>query len=127
MSMEEKVNELHKKKEKILEMGGEAKVQKQHEKGKLTARERVEKLLDPGSFVEIGMFVKHRNTEFGLDKMELPADGVITGYGTIDGRLVFVFAQDFTVLGGSLGEMHATKIKRVMELALEAGAPIIGL
>ncbi|HII66595.1 MAG TPA: methylmalonyl-CoA carboxyltransferase, partial [Thermococcaceae archaeon] len=124
MSMEEKVKELYEKKEEILKMGGEAGVQKQHEKGKLTARERIEKLLDPGSFVELGAFVKHRNTEFGLDKMELPADGVITGYGTIDGRLVFVFAQDFTVMGGSLGEMHAAKIKRVMELALEAGAPV---
>ncbi|MCD6143758.1 carboxyl transferase domain-containing protein, partial [Thermococcus sp.] len=127
MSMEEKVNELYEKKEEILKMGGVGRVQKQHEKGKLTARERIEKLLDPESFVELGAFVKHRNTEFGLDKMELPADGVITGYGTIDGRLVFIFAQDFTVMGGSLGEMHAAKIKRIMELALEAGAPIIGL
>ncbi|KUJ99740.1 MAG: Methylmalonyl-CoA decarboxylase, subunit alpha [Thermococcales archaeon 44_46] len=127
MTMEEKVKELYEKKEKILKMGGEEKIAKQHEKGKLTARERIEKLLDPGSFVELGMFVKHRGTEFGLDKMELPADGVITGYGTIDGRLVFVYAQDFTVMGGSLGEMHAAKIKRIMELALEAGAPVIGL
>jgi len=127
MSMEEKVRELYEKRGKILEMGGKDRVQRQYEKGKLTARERIEKLLDPGSFVELGAFVKHRNTEFGLDKMELPADGVITGYGTIDGRLVFVYAQDFTVMGGSLGEMHAAKIKRIMELALEAGAPIIGL
>lgn len=127
MSMEEKLKELYERKEKILAMGGEKAVEKQHAKGKLTARERIEKLLDPGSFVEIGMFVKHRGTEFGLDKKELPADGVITGYGTIDGRLVFVYAQDFTVMGGSLGEMHAMKIKRVMELALEAGAPVIGL
>lgn len=127
MSMEEKLKELYERKEKILAMGGEKAVEKQHAKGKLTARERIEKLLDPGSFVEIGMFVKHRGTEFGLDKKELPADGVITGYGTIDGRLVFVYAQDFTVMGGSLGEMHAAKIKRIMELALEAGAPVIGL
>ncbi|RLF78765.1 methylmalonyl-CoA carboxyltransferase [Thermococci archaeon] len=127
MSMEEKVNELHEMKERILQMGGEKGVEKQHARGKLTARERIEKLLDPGSFVEIGMFIKHRNTDFGLGEKELPADGVITGYGTIDGRLVFVYAQDFTVMGGSLGEMHAAKIKRVMELALEAGAPIIGL
>jgi len=127
MTMDEKVRELYERKEKILKMGGEEKIAKQHEKGKLTARERIEKLLDPGSFVEIGMFVKHRGTEFGLDKMGLPADGVVTGYGTIDGRLVFVYAQDFTVMGGSLGEMHAMKIKRIMELALEAGTPIIGL
>ncbi|WP_456367364.1 carboxyl transferase domain-containing protein [Thermococcus sp.] len=127
MSMEEKLNELYERKKKILKMGGEKAIEKQHSRGKLTARERIEKLLDPGSFVEIGMFVKHRNTDFGLDKKELPADGVITGYGTIDGRLVFVYAQDFTVMGGSLGEMHAMKIKRIMELALEAGAPVIGL
>ncbi len=85
MSMEDKLNELYERKKKILEMGGEKAIEKQHAKGKLTARERIEKLLDPGSFVEIGMFVKHRGTEFGLDKKELPADGVITGYGTIDG------------------------------------------
>ncbi|AEH24274.1 methylmalonyl-coadecarboxylase, subunit alpha [Pyrococcus yayanosii CH1] len=125
--MEEKVKELYERKKKIMEMGGEEAIKKQHEKGKLTARERIELLLDPGSFVEIGMFVKHRATEFGMDKRELPADGVITGYGTIDGRLVFVYSQDFTVMGGSLGEMHAMKIKRIMELALEAGAPVIGL
>ncbi len=123
MGMEEKVSELYERKRKVLEMGGEKAVEKQHAKGKLTARERIEKLLDPGSFVEIGAFVRHRATEFGMDKRELPADGVITGYGTIDGRLVFVFAQDFTVMGGSLGEMHAAKIKRIMELALEAGPP----
>ncbi len=127
MSMEEKVSKLYERRNRITGMGGEKAVEKQHAKGKLTARERIGKLLDPGSFVEIGAFVKHRGTEFGLDKRELPADGVITGYGTIDGRLVFVFAQDFTVMGGSLGEMHAAKIKRIMELALEAGAPVIGL
>ncbi|WP_297465866.1 carboxyl transferase domain-containing protein [Thermococcus sp.] len=127
MSMEEKLKDLYERRKKILGMGGEKAVEKQHARGKLTARERIEKLLDPGSFVEIGAFVKHRGTEFGLDKKELPADGVITGYGTIDGRLVFVYAQDFTVMGGSLGEMHAAKIKRIMELALEAGAPVIGL
>ncbi|MFA4646481.1 methylmalonyl-CoA decarboxylase subunit alpha [Pyrococcus kukulkanii] len=127
MTMEEKVKELYEKRKKIMQMGGEGAIKKQHDKGKLTARERLELLLDPGSFVEIGMFVKHRATEFGMDKRDLPADGVITGYGTIDGRLVFVYAQDFTVMGGSLGEMHAMKIKRIMELALEAGAPVIGL
>ncbi|NJF25287.1 carboxyl transferase domain-containing protein [Thermococcus sp. Bubb.Bath] len=127
MSMEDKLEELYERRKKIMAMGGEKAVEKQHAKGKLTARERIEKLLDPGSFVEIGAFVKHRGTEFGMDKKELPADGVITGYGTIDGRLVFVYSQDFTVMGGSLGEMHAAKIKRIMELALEAGAPVIGL
>jgi len=127
MTMEEKVNDLYERRKGIMGMGGEKAVEKQHAKGKLTARERIEKLLDPGSFVETGMFVKHRSTEFGMERRELPADGVITGYGTIDGRLVFVFAQDFTVMGGSLGEMHAMKIKRIMELAMEAGAPVIGL
>jgi len=125
--MKDKLNELYEKKEYITKMGGEKAVEKQHARGKLTARERIERLLDPGSFMEIGMFVKHRGTEFGMAEKDLPADGVVTGYGTIDGRLVFVYAQDFTVMGGSLGEMHAAKIKRVMELAMEAGAPVIGL
>ncbi len=125
--MEDKVEDLLERKREIKLMGGERAVEKQHSKGKLTARERIEKLLDPGSFTEIGMFVRHRCTEFGMEKRNLPADGVVTGYGAIDGRLVFVFAQDFTVMGGSLGEMHAAKIKRVMELALRAGAPVIGL
>ena len=107
--------------------GGEERIKKQHEKGKLTARERIEKLLDEGSFVEIGMFAESRATEFGMDKKRIPGDGVITGYGTIDGRLVFVYAQDFTVLGGSLGEIHAHKIASLMDLAMKNGAPIIGI
>ncbi len=112
---------------KALEGGGEERIKKQHEKGKLTARERLERLLDEGSFVEIGMFAQSRATEFGMDKKRYPGDGVVTGYGTINGRLVFVYAQDFTVLGGSLGEMHAEKICRVLDLAMENGAPVIGL
>jgi len=118
---------LDEKRRKALEGGGEERIKKQHEKGKLTARERLEKLLDEGSFVEIGMFAKSRATEFGMDKKRYPGDGVVTGYGTINGRLVFVYAQDFTVLGGSLGEMHAEKICRIMDLAMENGAPVIGL
>ncbi len=118
---------LDEKRRKALEGGGEERIKKQHEKGKLTARERLEKLLDEGSFVEIGMFAESRATEFGMDKKRYPGDGVVTGYGTINGRLVFVYAQDFTVLGGSLGEMHAEKICRIMDLAMENGAPVIGL
>ncbi|MEO1449028.1 MAG: acyl-CoA carboxylase subunit beta [Bacteroidota bacterium] len=107
--------------------GGEKRIAKQHEKGKLTARERLEMLLDPGTFEEIGKFVTHRATEFGLDKQKVLGDGVITGYGKINGRLVYVFSQDFTVMGGSLSETYAEKICKVMDLAMDNGAPVIGL
>ena len=107
--------------------GGQARIDKQHALGKLTARERVELLLDAGSFVELGRFVTHRATDFGMADQHVPGDGVVTGQGTIDGRSVFVFAQDFTVFGGSLGAAHAEKIVKVMEHALRVGAPIIGL
>lgn len=107
--------------------GGEARIEKQHSQGKLTARERVELLMDEGSFNEIGQFVEHRATSFGLEKNKIPGDGVVTGFGTIHGRLIYVFSQDFTVLGGSLSETHAAKICRVMDLAMKNGAPIIGL
>ncbi|MDR7426223.1 MAG: acyl-CoA carboxylase subunit beta [Armatimonadota bacterium] len=108
-------------------MGGEERIRRQHAAGKLTARERLDLLLDAGSFVELDRFVTHRGREFGLDRVEAPADGVVTGWGTIDGRPVAVFSQDFTVLGGSLGEGHAGKIVKVMDLALGSGIPIIGL
>jgi acetyl-CoA carboxylase carboxyltransferase component len=107
--------------------GGEQRIEAQHEKGKLTARERLELLLDADSFVEFDAFVTHRATDFGLDKQLFLGDGVVTGHGRIDGRLVFVFSQDFTVFGGSLSEAHAEKICKVMDLAVEVGAPIIGL
>ena len=107
--------------------GGQARIDKQHQQGKLTARERITVLLDEGSFQEIGQFVEHRSTSFGLDKQKYPGDGVVTGYGTIHGRLVYVFAQDFTVLGGSLAEAHAQKICRIMDAAMKNGAPVIGL
>lgn len=107
--------------------GGEARIARQHEQGKLTARERVTLLMDEGSFQEIGAFVEHQSTSFGLDKMKFPGDGVITGYGTIHGRLIYVFSQDFTVLGGSLSKTHADKICRIMDLAMQNGAPVIGL
>ena len=108
-------------------MGGEERIRRQHEAGKLTARERLDVLLDPGSFVELDPFVTPRSREFGLDRVEAPADGVVTGHGTIDGRPTHVFSQDFTVLGGSLGEGHAEKICKVMDLATRTGTPIIGL
>lgn len=107
--------------------GGEKRIEAQHAKGKLTARERIEYLLDEGSFEELGALVTHRSTNFGLDKQKFYGDGVVTGYGTIHGRLVYVFSQDFTVLGGSLAEAHAEKICKVMDLAMENGAPLIGL
>jgi len=107
--------------------GGPERIARQHERGKMTARERLEALLDPGSFFELDAFVTHRATEFGMDRNRPPGDGVVTGYGRIDGRLVYVFAQDFTVLGGSVGEAHGRKICKVLDLALENGAPVIGL
>jgi propionyl-CoA carboxylase beta chain len=125
--MENKLAELDDKITKALQGGGEKRIADQHKKGKLTARERLHLLLDEGSFQEIGMLVTHRATEFGLDREVYLGDGVITGYGTIDGRLVYVFSQDFTVFGGSLSETHAEKIVKVMDLAMKVGAPMIGL
>ena len=107
--------------------GGQERLDKQHQQGKLTARERVTLLLDEGTFNELGQLVEHRSTSFGLDKQKFPGDGVVTGYGKIHGRLVYVFSQDFTVLGGSLSETHAEKICRIMDLAMKNGAPVIGL
>jgi propionyl-CoA carboxylase beta chain len=107
--------------------GGEERIRKQHEAGKLTARERVHLLLDAGSFVEVDALVTHRCRDFGMEKQKVPGDGVVCGYGTVDGRLVYVFAQDFTVFGGSLSETNAQKICKVMDLAVENGAPIVGL
>jgi len=125
--MKNKIAQLNEKKAKALLGGGKERIDKQHQKGKLTARERIHFLLDEGSFEEIGMFVTHRSTNFGLDKTKFLGDGVVTGYGTIEGRTVYVFSQDFTVLGGSLAEAHAQKICRIMDLAMENGAPVIGL
>ena len=110
-----------------LEGGGEKRIEAQHAKGKLTARERISLLLDPGTFEELGMLVTHRSTNFGLDKQKFLGDGVVTGYGKVNGRLIYVFSQDFTVLGGSLAEAHAEKICKIMDLALENGAPVVGL
>ncbi|MBF1761692.1 MAG: methylmalonyl-CoA carboxyltransferase [Veillonella sp.] len=125
--VQEKIDALRAKLDAVQEGGGEALVEKQHKQGKMTARERLTALFDENSFVEMDQLVKHRCTNFGQEKKELPADGVVTGYGTIEGRLVYAYAQDFTVAGGSLGEMHANKIVRIQEMALKMGAPIIGI
>ncbi|MEZ4807394.1 MAG: acyl-CoA carboxylase subunit beta [Flavobacteriales bacterium] len=125
--MKAQFEELDQRMVKALEGGGEARVAAQHKKGKLTARERIALLLDEGSFQEIGQQVTHRSTNFGLDKQRFPGDGVVTGFGTMNGRLVYVFSQDFTVLGGSLAEAYAAKICRIMDLAMRSGAPVIGL
>src|SRR5437016_8134616 len=127
MSMREKLELLQQKRAEAELGGGAERIQAQHDKGKMTARERLEVLLDPGSFVELDRFVTHRATDFGLaDECDL-GEGVVTGHGRIDGRLVYVFSQDFTVFGGSLSETHAEKMCKVMDLAVRNGAPIIGL
>ena len=107
--------------------GGEERIRKQHEAGKLTARERIALLLDPDSFVELDRLVTHRCSDFGMESQKIPGDGVVTGFGTVDGRQVFVFAQDFTVFGGSLSGAYASKICKVMDLAIKVGAPVVGL
>jgi len=125
--MQNKLDLLASKLEEAQLGGGQARIDAQHKKGKLTARERVHFLLDENSFEEIGALVVHRSSDFGLDKEKFLGDGVVTGYGTIDGRQVYVFAQDFTVFGGSLSETHAEKICKIMDLAMQNGCPVIGL
>lgn len=125
--MKDKIEELKKLKEKAKLGGGKARIKTQHDKGKLTARERIELLADEGSFDEIDAFVKHRATDFGLDKQHFPGDGVVTGFAKIDGRPIALFSQDFTVFGGSLSETHAEKIVKIMNMAMKAGIPVIGL
>ncbi|HRK26560.1 MAG TPA: acyl-CoA carboxylase subunit beta [Chitinophagales bacterium] len=125
--MQDKIQLLNSKIEQALQGGGAERIAKQHKQGKLTARERVQLLLDPDSFQEIGMLVTHRCTDFGMENQHFPGDGVVTGYGTVNGRLVYVFSQDFTVFGGSLSETHAQKICKIMDLAMKNGAPVIGL
>ncbi len=125
--MKNKIDLLNSKVAEANKGGGENRIQAQHKKGKLTARERIHFLLDEGSFEEIGQLVTHRSTNFGLEKQKFLGDGVVTGYGTVNSRLVYVFAQDFTVMGGSLAEAHAQKICRIMDLAMQNGAPVIGL
>lgn len=127
MSNKDKVQQLIDLRTKAKEGGGLKRIESQHQKGKFTARERIETLLDDGSFEEFDMFVEHRSHDFGLDKSKFPGDGVVTGHGTIDGRVVYVFAQDFTVFGGSLSETYANKICKIMDMAMTVGAPVIGI
>jgi acetyl-CoA carboxylase carboxyltransferase component len=125
--MEDKIQKLALRRSQVLEGGGAKRVAAQHEKGKMTARERIASLLDPDSFVEVDAFVEHRCSELGMDAVKAPGEGVVVGYGKIDGRQVCVFAQDFTVIGGSLGEAHARKICKVMDLSMKMGVPCIGI
>jgi propionyl-CoA carboxylase beta chain len=125
--MKSKIKELNERIEQAHLGGGQARIDKQHQKNKLTARERIHYLLDDNSFEEIGILVTHRTTDFGMEKEQYYGDGVVTGYGTVDGRLIYIYAQDFTVFGGALSETHAEKICKVMDLAMKMGAPIIGL
>lgn len=127
MDIYEKINELYDKRREVELGGGDERIEKQHEKGKLTARERIDLLVDEGSFVELNPFIEHRSRDFGLESQKGPGDGVVTGYGKVNGRSVYLFSQDFTVFGGALGEMHANKIANVMDLAAKNGAPFIGL
>ena len=121
------IAELEKRRSEAALGGGQRRIDSQHAKGKLTARERIELLLDEGSFEEYDMFVTHRCTDFGMEQEHVPGDGVVTGWGTVNGRQVYVFSQDFTVYGGSLSATHAQKICKVQEMAVRNGAPIIGL
>ncbi len=123
----ESIRKLAEKEAQTLKMGGEKAIEKQHASGKLTARERLDLLFDPGSFREIDMFVHHRCDNFGMEKLDIPSDGVVTGHGMVEGRPVFAFSQDFTSRGGSLGEMHAAKISKVMDMALKSGVPLVGI
>ncbi len=125
--MQQILDELERRRERARLGGGQERIDAQHGRGKLTARERLDVLLDDGSFEEYDMFVEHRCHDFGMQEKTVPGDGVVTGWGTINGRLVFVFSQDFTVFGGSLSESHAEKICKIMDQAMKVGAPVIGL
>jgi propionyl-CoA carboxylase beta chain len=127
LSLDQHLEELERRKRESELGGGQARIDRQHNEGKLTARERIALLFDPGSFQELDQLVTHRSTDFGLEKQRVPGDGVVTGYGLINARLVYAFAQDFTVFGGSLSETHAAKIVKIMDLAMKNGAPIVGL
>lgn len=127
MDIYEKINELYDRRREVELGGGDDRIEKQHEKGKLTARERIDLLVDPGTFVELNPFIEHRSRDFGLENQKGPGDGVVTGYGKVNGKPIYLFSQDFTVFGGALGEMHAFKIANVMDLAAKNGAPFVGL
>src|SRR2546429_1459408 len=125
--MKDIIDKLEARRARAREGGGKARIETQHQRGKLTARERVELLMDKGTFEEFDMFVEHRSAEFGMEKTKIPGDGVVTGWGTVNGRTVFAFAKDFTVFGGSLSETHAQKITKIQDMAMKARAPIVGL
>ncbi|UCF26951.1 MAG: methylmalonyl-CoA carboxyltransferase, partial [Chloroflexota bacterium] len=127
MSHQKKIEDLRYRKAKSRQGGGEERIAAQHKRGRLTARERIDLLLDKGSFREVDAFVEHRTNDFDLDKQKYLGDSVVTGWGTINERLVYVFSQDFTVFGGSLGEVHAEKVCKLLDMALKNGAPVIGL
>jgi propionyl-CoA carboxylase beta chain len=127
MSLQQKLEELERRRQQSELGGGQARIDRQHNEGKLTARERIALLFDPGSFQELDQLVVHRSNDFGMERQRIPGDGVVTGYGTVQGRLVYAFAQDFTVFGGSLSETHAAKIVKIMDLAMRNGAPVVGL
>jgi len=127
MATVDKINQLNKRRAELEQGGGKANIEKQHQSGKMTARERLNMLFDEGSFVEIDAYVETRSTQFEMQKKKVPGDGVVTGYGTIDGRLVYAAAQDFTVIGGTLGEAHAKKITKVMDMAMKMGAPFLSI
>src|SRR6056297_769975 len=127
MTMDDRIEELRAKREAARKGGGEARIEKQHDKGKMTARERIDYFLDDGTFTEFDQLRTHQTSQFGMEEKKVPGDGVVTGYGEVNGRTVFVFAHDFTVFGGSLGEVFAEKICKVMDMAMEVGAPVIGL
>src|SRR5512145_3099183 len=127
MSIHPKIQQLRELRQKSQLGGGPERIEAQHKRGRLTARERIELLLDKGSFREVDAFVTHRTTDFGLDQQKFLGDSVVTGWGTISDQLVYVFAQDFDVIGGSLGEVHAEKISKIMDMAMRNGAPVIGL
>jgi len=127
MAIDPKIQMLHEKRRQAQQGGGLARIDRQHASGKLTARERIERLLDPSSFRELDMFVHHRTVGFGIEEQQVLSDSVVTGWGAINGRLVYVFSQDFTVFGGSLGEVHAEKVNKIMDMAMKNGAPVIGL
>jgi propionyl-CoA carboxylase beta chain len=127
MTVDPKIQKLHDMRAQARLGGGQARIDRQHAKGKLTARERIERLMDPGTFRELDMFVTHRTVGFGIEDQKYLSDSVVTGWGRVDGRVVYVFSQDFTVFGGSLGEVHAEKVCKVMDLAMKNGAPVIGL
>jgi len=123
----DKLEELNKRRERILQMGGPKAIEERHKKGQMAARQRIDYFFDPGTFTEIGLFVKHRTTAFGMDRREIPAEGVVTGFGKVNGRHVVVAAEDFTAMAGTFGEYHGKKFVRAIDFAKENGWPFVGM